>query len=71
MYIYVYMYFPSSRSQKIKLLQKLGIQDCFCLLSEFHFLGISHAKTNLHNQYMNIEQHIFFYKIYIIHFTKL
>ena len=31
-------YFMSSRSQKIKILQKLGRRDFFCLLSKFHFL---------------------------------
>ena len=35
-----------------KKIQKVGIGDCFCLLSKFHFSCVSQAKTNLHNKYM-------------------
>ena len=44
-------YFLSSRSRKIKILQKLNKRDCFCLHSWFHFYGVSRAKTDLHGKY--------------------
>ena len=45
-------YFLSSSDNRSKILQKLNKSDCFCLNSWFHFYGISHAKTDLHNKYM-------------------
>ena len=38
--------------KRSKILQKLNKRDCFCLYSWFHFCGVSHAKTDLHNKYM-------------------
>ena len=38
--------------KRSKTLQKLSIQDCFCLHSWFDFYGVSQAKTNLNNKYM-------------------
>ena len=42
-------YFLSSKDKKIK---KLNKRDYFCVHSWFHFHGVSHAKTGLHNKYM-------------------
>ena len=45
-------YFLSSRDQKIKNITKIEQKRLFVYILGFIFNGVSHAKTDLHNNYM-------------------